>query len=362
MMSAPAQSDNAPVNSPVAGDRAPRARQAFGWLALITLIIATLSLGSGAAGLPLGQILSDLLSGAGLSARDQLILVDIRLPRLAMGLLIGAALAVSGVLMQGLFRNPLADPGIVGVGAGAGLGAVSAIVLGSYLPVALAAAVGQWLVPVAAFLGSWTVTLILYRLGTSGGQTSVATLLLAGIAIGALGSAITGILIYKADDAQLRSLTFWGMGSLAGANWSKVMVGLPLILPVLLLAPLLARGMNTLALGEAPARHLGTDVQKIKRLSILAVAAAVGVAVALAGGIGFIGIVVPHLLRMAIGPDHRYLLPNAALLGGALLICADMVARVVVAPSELPIGIITALIGAPVFLWILLQRRGLAGF
>ena len=361
-MIAPAQSQDTPGNSPIAGDRAPRARRAFGWLALITLIIAILSLGSGAAGLPLGQILSDLLSGAGLSARDQLILIDIRLPRLAMGLLIGAALAVSGVLMQGLFRNPLADPGIVGVGAGAGLGAVSAIVLGSYLPVALSAAIGQWLVPLAAFLGSWAVTLILYRIGTSGGQTSVATLLLAGIAIGALGSAITGILIYMADDAQLRTLTFWGMGSLAGANWSKVGVGLPLILPVLLLAPLLARGMNTLALGEGPARHLGTDVQKIKRLSILAVAAAVGVAVALAGGIGFIGIVVPHLLRMAIGPDHRYLLPNAALLGGALLICADMLARVVVAPSELPIGIITALIGAPVFLWILLQRRGLGGF
>lgn len=343
----------------IAGDRTPRARHAFRWLMLLAAGVAIASLGSGAAGVLLRQIVTDLASGAGLGARDQLILVDIRLPRLAMGMLVGAALAVSGVLMQGLFRNPLADPGIVGVGAGASLGAVLAIVMGGSLPLAFTATIGQWLIPLAAFLGSWVVTLTLYRIGTRGGQTSVATLLLAGIALGALGSALTGALIYKANDAQLRTLTFWSMGSLAGANWSKVMVGLPLILPVLLLSPLLARGMNNLSLGEAQARHLGTDVQRIKRLAILAVAASVGVAVALAGGIGFVGIVVPHLLRIAIGPDHRYLLPNAALLGGTLLVAADMIARTIVAPAELPIGIITALIGAPVFLWILLQRRGI---
>lgn len=351
-----------PTAGGVPGDRAPRARHAFRWLFLLGLGVAVASLGSGAAGVPLRQILGDLIWGAGLSARDQLILVDIRLPRLVMGLLVGAALAVSGVLMQGLFRNPLADPGIVGVGAGASLGAVLAIVLGGALPVALIATIGQWMIPVAAFLGSWMVTLLLYRIATRGGQTSVATLLLAGIALGALGAALTGVLIYKANDAQLRTITFWSMGSLAGANWSKVMVGLPLILPVLILSPFLARGLNNLSLGEAQARHLGTDVQKVKRLAILAVAASVGVAVALAGGIGFVGIVVPHLLRIMIGPDHRYLLPNAALLGGTLLVAADMVARTIVAPAELPIGIITALIGAPVFLWILLQRRGIGGF
>jgi iron complex transport system permease protein len=328
---------------------------------VLLVAVSVLSLGTGAAGLSLVGMARDLIGGEGLSPRDRVILMDIRLPRLAMGLLIGAALAMSGALMQGLFRNPLADPGIVGVGAGAGLGAVLAIVLGGLLPVSVAAVVGVHLVPVAAFLGGWASTLLLYRVATKGGQTSVATMLLAGIALGALAGALTGILVYLADDTQLRDLTFWNMGSLAGASWAKLAASLPLILPVLLLSPLLARGLNALALGEAQAAHLGIHVEAVKRLAILGVAAAAGAAVAVAGGIGFVGIVVPHLLRLATGPDHRYLLPNAALLGASLLVGADMIARVIVSPAELPIGIITATIGAPVFLWILLKRRGLGG-
>lgn len=331
-------------------------------LALMVLAVgvALISIGTGASGLSLPELLG-LAFGAGLDRRAEVILWDIRLPRLAMGFLVGAALAVSGALMQGLFRNPLADPGIVGVGAGAGLGAVLAIVLGGLLPAGIAALVGMHLVPVAAFLGGWAATLILYRAATSGGQTSVATMLLAGIALGALAGAVTGIMVYLADDRQLRDLTFWGLGSLAGASWPKIAAALPLILPVLLLAPLLARGLNALALGEAQARHLGVDVERLKRLAILGVAAAAGAAVAVAGGIGFVGIVVPHLLRLVSGPDHRHLLPQAALLGGTLLVAADMIARSLVAPAELPIGIITACLGAPVFLWILLRRRGLMG-
>lgn len=343
------------------GDRSARAALTFRALLVLMLAVSVLSLGTGAAGLDLGQIASGLWSGEGLSQRDRVILMDVRLPRLAMGLLIGAALAVSGALMQGLFRNPLADPGIVGVGAGAGLGAVAAIVLGGILPAGLAAAAGQHLVPVAAFLGGWAATLLLYRIATRGGQTSVATMLLAGIALGALAGALTGILVYLADDTQLRDLTFWSMGSVAGASWSKIAAALPLILPVLLLSPLLARGLNALALGEAQAGHLGIRVERVKRLAILGVAAAAGAAVAVAGGIGFVGIVVPHLLRLATGPDHRFLLPNAALLGAALLVGADMIARTLVSPAELPIGIVTATLGAPVFLWILMQRRGLGG-
>lgn len=347
---------------PQDGDRAHRAALTFRGLLVLALLVSALSLGTGAAGLPLMQIAADLWSGQGLSPRDHVILFDIRLPRLALGLAVGAALAVSGALMQGLFRNPLADPGIVGVGAGAGLGAVGAIVLGGLLPVGIGSAIGMHLVPFAAFLGGWASTLILYRIATRGGHTSVPTMLLAGIALAAMAGALTGILVYLADDTQLRNLTFWGMGSVAGGSWEKLVVGLPFILPVLVLAPLLARGLNALALGEAQARHLGVEVQRIKRLAILAVAAAAGASVALAGGIGFVGIVVPHLLRLATGPDHRWLLPNAALLGGVLLVLADMIARTVVAPAELPIGIVTAVIGAPVFLWILLQRRGFGGF
>lgn len=344
------------------GDRAQRAALVFRGLVVLALAVSALSLGTGAAGLPLWQIAGDLLAGGGLDPRDRVILFDIRLPRLALGMAVGAALAVSGALMQGLFRNPLADPGIVGVGAGASLGAVAAIVVGGLVPPGLVALAGAHAVPAAAFLGGWASTLALYRIATRNGQTSVPTMLLAGIALGAMAGALTGILVYLADDTQLRNLTFWGMGSVAGGSWQRLAAGLPFILPVLVLSPLLARGLNALALGEAQARHLGIEVQRVKRLAILGVAAASGAAVALAGGIGFVGIVVPHLLRLATGPDHRWLLPNAALLGGTLLVVADMVARTVVAPAELPIGIVTAVIGAPVFLWILLQRRGFGGF
>jgi iron complex transport system permease protein len=343
------------------GDRSHRAALSFWLLLALLLAVAILSLGTGATGLSLTRVMADLWSGGGIDPRDRVILLDIRLPRLALGALIGAALAVSGALMQGLFRNPLADPGIVGVSAGASLGAVGAIVLGGLVPAGLATAVGAHLVPVAAFVGSWAVTLLLYRIATRGGQTMVATMLLAGIAVGALAMALTGALIFVADDRQLRDVTFWSMGSLAGASWPKVAVSFALIVPVLAFAPRLARGLNGLALGEAQAGHLGIRVQKVKRLSVLGVAAATGAAVAVSGGIGFVGIVVPHLLRLATGPDHRFLLPNAAVLGAVLLIAADIVARSVVSPAELPIGIITACLGAPVFLWLLMARRGFAG-
>jgi iron complex transport system permease protein len=325
-------------------------------LVVFVLVVSALSLTSGAAGLGLGELVR-AWTGEGLSARDQVVLFDIRLPRLALGLVVGAALAVAGVLLQGLFRNPLADPGIVGVNAGAGLGAVLAIVLGGALPSGLLAATGSWLVPLAAFLGGWGATLLLYRVATQGGRTDVTLMLLAGIALAALTGAATGVLVYLADDRQLRDLTFWSMGSLAGATWSKLAAALPLVGLALLSAPLLARGLNALALGEGQALHLGVAVQQVKRLTIFSAAAATGAAVAVSGGIGFVGLVVPHLLRLAIGPDHRRLIPASALLGAGLLVLADLVSRTIIAPAELPIGIVTALIGAPVFLWILLSQR-----
>ncbi|SOC09800.1 iron complex transport system permease protein [Rhodobacter sp. JA431] len=292
-----------------------------------------------------------------ISPAERAILFDIRLPRLLLGALVGAGLAVSGALMQGLFRNPLADPGLVGVGAGAGLGAVIAIVLGGALPAALHAATGIYLVPIFAFAGGWAATLILYRVASARGQTSIATMLLAGIVLGALAGAVTGLLIFAADDAQLRDLTFWGLGSLAGANWPKLAAAAPILILGLLSTPLLARGLDAMALGEPVARHMGVPVERVKRGAILAVAAMTGASVAVSGGIGFLGIVVPHILRLAIGPGHRLLLPLSALFGAALLIAADTAARLLVAPAELPIGILMALIGAPVFLWILLARR-----
>lgn len=344
-----------PAAPPVA-DRLTQARRVHLGLWAFLAVSATASLASGATGVSLATLVSAAV-GAELSPVERVVLYDIRLPRLVLGALVGASLAVSGAVMQGLFRNPLADPALVGVSAGAGLGAITAIVLGT--GASFLTFTGIYLVPLAAFLGGWGATMILYRVSTRRGRTSVATMLLAGIALGALAGSASGVLVYRADDAQLRDLTFWGLGSLAGATWAKVTAAGPIIVAALIAAPVLARGLNGLALGEAAAHHMGIAVQTVKNAAILSVAAATGAAVAVSGGIGFVGIVVPHLLRLATGPDHRMLLPNAALLGASLLVLADVISRTVIAPAELPIGIVTAILGAPVFLWILLRRRGM---
>jgi iron complex transport system permease protein len=289
--------------------------------------------------------------------RDRIVILEVRMPRAALGFLVGAALAACGATMQGLFRNPLADPGVLGVTSGASLGAVSTIVLGGTLLAPLTALFGIFTLPIMAFFGALIVTYILYRLGRREGETQIATMLIAGIAISALGMAGTGLLIYMANDTQIRDITFWSLGSLAGSTWQKAAIAAAVILPSLLTLPFLARGLNAFTLGEAAAFHMGVPVERFKRVAILMVAAATGVSVALSGGIGFIGMIVPHLVRIAAGPDHRFLLPASALLGGCLLLAADMVTRVIVAPAELPIGILTALIGAPFFLWILLKDR-----
>ncbi len=344
-----------------AGDRSHRA-------ALVTLVLIAGSLASlifsvmtGASDASALDVIRELVVGstgeAALSARDRIIIFDIRMPRAILGFLIGASLAVSGAVMQGLFRNPLADPGLVGVSSGASLGAVVMIVLSGSIAAPFYALFGIFALPIAAFLGGLCTTLLLYRVATSGGQTSVATMLLAGIALGALTMALTGILIYMADDKQLRDFTFWSMGSIAGATWTKILAVGPIIAVSLIVVPFLARGLNAITLGEAAAFHMGVPVQRLKNIAIVSVAAATGASVAVSGGIGFVGIVVPHILRMVIGPDHRYLLPASALLGGSMLIFADMIARTIVAPAELPIGIITSVVGGPFFLWILLRQR-----
>ncbi len=352
------------------GLRDVRGQAAIFGLGGLLLVAMALSLQTGAISISVWDFMKQLLDhGTGArdladspaNMRDWIVLMEIRLPRIFLGALVGGALAVSGAVMQGLFRNPLADPGIVGVSAGAALGAVSMIVLGSTILAPLVIFLGIFALPLAAFAGGLASTWILYRIGTRSGVTSIATLLLAGIALGALAGAITGLLVYVADDQQLRDLTFWGLGSLAGANWSKVLAAGPIIALTLLFTPLFANGLNGLMLGEAAAGHLGIRVQRLKNICIVLVAASTGASVAVSGGIGFVGIVVPHLLRLAIGPDHRYLLPASALLGASLLIITDSISRTIVAPAELPIGILTAFLGAPFFLWLLLRKRGLIG-
>ena len=344
-----------------AGDRSGLGKVTIAVLCVLLVVTVAVSMTTGASGASAWTMLRGWFGLAPTSevqaARDYAVIVNIRLPRMLLGMLIGAGLAVSGLLMQGLFRNPLADPGLVGVSAGAGLGAVGIIVLGTTALAPLTAFLGIYTLQIASFLGGLVTTFILYRVATRSGHTAVATMLLAGIALGALAGAVTGVLVYVATDSQLRDLTFWGMGSLSGANWTKILTSGPIILVALIAAGFMGKGLNALTLGEATASHLGVPVQRLKHIVIVAVAAATGASVAVSGGIGFVGIVVPHLLRLVIGPDHRYLLPASALLGASFLLMADAVSRVIVAPAELPIGIVTAAVGGPFFLWILLRKR-----
>jgi iron complex transport system permease protein len=341
------------------GDRSLQAKFTISLLMLALCLVALFSLTIGSSNTSLASSLWALMQGEAIGIQEQVILFDIRAPRTVMGLLVGASLAVSGAIMQGLFRNPLADPGLIGVSSGAGLGAVTAIVIGGLLPISLLNSIGGFLVPIAAFLGGWGCMLILYKIATRQGRTSVAVMLLAGLALSAFAAALSGLLIYYSNDSQLRNLTFWNLGSIAGASWSSLKVAGPLMLISLLLAPLLASGLNRLALGEAAAMHLGVSVQRLKRAAILLVGLSVGVAVAVSGAIGFVGIIVPHLLRLVIGPNHRYLLPAAALLGAIALLLADILSRTLIAPAELPIGIVMAILGGPFFLYLLLRNRNL---
>lgn len=351
-----------PLRAAADGDRAPLARFVIAVLAVTLCIISLFSMAWGASDASLIAVVGDWIVSrpdSRMSAHERIIIYEIRLPRTILGILVGAALAVAGAVLQGLFRNPLADPGIIGVSAGAALGAVSVIVLGGTVLAPLTHLLGLFALPVAAFAGALAATLVLYGIATRQGRTSVATMLLAGIALGALAAAFTGLLVFMADDRQLRDVTFWSLGSLAGATWGKIGTAGPIIIAALATAPILARGLNAFALGESTAGHVGIPVQRVKYVAIVAATAATGAAVAVSGGIAFVGIVVPHLLRLLIGPDHRYLLPASALLGAIMLLLADSVSRTVVAPAELPIGIVTAAVGAPFFLWILLRKRGI---
>jgi iron complex transport system permease protein len=346
--------------SPQDGDRSRQGVLCLLVLVFLLLVACLISLGSGPTGVDLSHLWL-YLTGRGdeLAVQERVVLEAVRLPRTALGLLVGAGLAVSGAMMQGLFRNPLADPGVVGVTSGAALFAVAGIVLGStslLAPVSMF--LGSHFLPLMAFLGGLLNTWLLYMIATRGGQTHTTTLILSGIAVGALSLALMGLLIFMADDRQLRDITFWNLGSLGGATFTRVVSVLPFVVLVTAIIPFVARGLDALILGDAAAFHMGVPVQRLKRLVILAVAAACGATVAVAGSIGFVGIVVPHLLRLVIGPSHRFLLPASAIGGAALLLVADSVARTIVAPAELPIGIITALFGAPVFLMLLLGRNG----
>ncbi|WP_440885882.1 FecCD family ABC transporter permease [Vibrio campbellii] len=300
------------------------------------------------------------LTGAGsdLAPHIQLVINEIRLPRTILCMFIGAILAICGVVMQGLFRNPLAEPGIIGVSAGAALGGAFAIVVFADFSQNYPTLMNLAALPFFAFLGGALTTVLVYWLGTNKFGTSVTIMLLAGVAISALSGAAIGFMNFIADDQMLRDLTLWSMGSLAGANWSGIALAAVTLVLLMFWFQKKAMSLNALLLGESEAKHLGVPVQKLKRQLILLSAVGVGITVSISGAIGFIGLVIPHLGRMLAGPDHRTLLPISALMGALLLTAADMFARVVAAPAELPVGIVTALIGAPFFIYLLFQQKG----
>lgn len=287
-----------------------------------------------------------------LNTQQEAVLFSIRLPRVLLASVVGAALAVSGAALQGLFRNPLADPGLIGIASGAALAVAVMIVWAGPLTGTL----GLYGLSIAAFVGGLLACLLIFRLARQMETFSVTYMLLAGIAINALSGAGTGFLTYLSDDTQLRALTFWTMGSLGAALWPTLSVATTLVLPATLLLIRNAQKLNILLLGEDEARYLGINSEQLKRNVTICVALAVGAAVATSGIIGFVGLVVPHMIRLTIGPDHRLLIPASALLGATLLLVADTLARTVVAPAEMPVGILTSLIGGPFFLWLLVKQ------
>ncbi|MBW5421706.1 iron chelate uptake ABC transporter family permease subunit [Streptomyces sp. BG9H] len=345
---------------PAAPEETPRTRRGaplpltVGLVAVLVLL-CLFSAGIGAYGIPLGDVIASVqhrtgLGGAPLDRVGESVLWNVRLPRVVLALLVGASLGCAGALMQGVFGNPLAEPGVIGISSGAAVGAVASIALGlSFL--------GNWTVTVCAFVAGLATVLLVYVMSREGGRTEVVTLILTGIAVNAFAGALIGLCLFFADNAQLSQITFWQLGSLAQATWPKVLAVLPCALLGLAVAPFSARKLDLLALGERPARHLGVDVERLRLVLVLVVALLTAAAVAVAGIVTFVGLLVPHLLRMAAGPGHRFLVPGSALGGALVLVAADLAARTVAAPAELPLGVLTALFGSPFFFWLLRRTR-----
>ncbi|MFD8049356.1 FecCD family ABC transporter permease [Streptomyces chartreusis] len=338
----------------------PRRRHTAAWLLTVgmglgLLVLVPVAAGIGAYPIPVGDVLASIqhkvgLGGGELDRVAESVLWNVRFPRIVLALLIGASLGCAGALMQGVFGNPLAEPATIGVSLGAAVGAVAAISLGLTF-------LGNWTLPAMAFVSGLGTVLLVYAMSRSGGRTEVVTLILMGIAVNAFAGALIGLFIFLADTAAVNQITFWQLGSLAQSTWPKVTAVLPCAVVGLVVAPLYARRLDLLALGDRPARHLGVDVERMRIALILVVALLTAAAVSVSGVIGFIGLVVPHLLRMAAGPGHRFLVPGSALGGAVVLLGADLAARTVAAPAELPLGVLTALLGSPFFFWLLRRTR-----
>lgn len=328
----------------------------LGVLAAGLVVASVWSITVGAAGVPASHVLAVLgdLVGLGdtndLPAASVTVVRQIRLPRILLAAAVGGSLGLCGAALQGVFANPLADPGLIGTSSGAALGAVVGIISGL-------GTIGSWSTPVFAFTGALVVTALVYRIARHDGRTEVVTLVLTGIAVNAMVVAAIGYVTFLADDQELRSIVFWQLGSMAAARWTSVAVGFAFLALGLAIVPRLGRSLDLLALGEREARHLGVDTERLRRTVMAVSALVVGAAVAVAGIIAFVGLVVPHLVRLAAGAGHRLLLPASALGGALLLVGADVVARTAVDPAELPLGVLTSAVGGVFFLWLLLVTR-----
>jgi len=288
---------------------------------------------------------------------DRFVLMDLRLPRIIMGVLIGSALAVSGTCLQGMFRNPLASPDLLGITAGASLMAAITIVLGSHIKPYIPEAFHFSILSVMAFVGALLTMILVYRISTIEGRTNVVVMLLTGVAITALGFAIMGLLIYISKEEELRDLTFWNLGSLGGATWIKNgILAVVIVCSYLVLLPK-GKALNAMMLGEKDAQHLGIPVERIKKQIVILTALLIGTCVAFAGNIGFVGLIVPYILRLIFKSNYRVILPLAAIFGSILLVSADTISRTIAPPSEIPIGILSAFMGAPIFITILVKSR-----
>lgn len=320
---------------------------------IITTMIGTMGpLGQGnPEKIPLQAVL-DILSGKAELWPDvyKTIILDIRLPRILLAVLVGCALAVSGTTMQGLFKNPMADPFIIGLAAGAAVGASLSILFG------LSISVSIYSTPFFASIGAMLTVFAVYVIARSNGKVKVETLLLTGIAIGSFLTAVMSFMMYMAGQ-QFRFLFFWLLGGLYNASWSVIAIAFPLIILGTIFIQLFARDLNAIALGEEPATHLGVDVETVKKILLISSSLIAGTAVAFSGIIGFVGLIIPHTMRILVGPDHRILLPSSALAGSIFLIWTDTAARTVLSPTEIPVGIITALCGAPFFIYLLQKSK-----
>ena len=326
----------------------------FSSIALCLIMLASIQWGAiSITNIQMAAAVKHFFQGKTPSSIYEGVFLQIRLPRVFLCLFSGAILSVSGVFMQGLFRNPLVEPGIIGTSAGAAFGASIVFVLAVYLPMDWKALVGPLLVPLFAFLGATLATYLVYMISKNHQKTSILSILLVGLAINAMGLSGMGFMTYIARDPQARSINFWNLGTFSGANWQQVLIVLALLIVVIFSIFKFIKPLNALLLGEEEALYLGVNIKQFRRKILILNTLMVAIITSFVGVIGFVGLIVPHIVRQLVGSDHKKLLPMSMLVGASVLLLADLAARLLLAPSEIPIGIITSLVGAPLFIFLL---------